>query len=209
MLLEANESCVLSQSLIAAASGLLGVIIGGLITTWNQRNERKISYLRDQLRDFYAPLLGMCAQTLAKARTSPKIAKSRIDERLNQLNQTSNPDAINRISDEFLEYDKRIDEDNKNQFDNEVFPAYRDMLDRFTNHMWLSEPSTREFYDGLVELVELLRLDKENVNEPGVAGERFRRENELFKNIERLNKDLQDNSEKLKKKLKGKRWLLF
>jgi hypothetical protein len=72
--------------------------------------------------------------------------------------------------------------------------------------MWLSEPSTLKFYSELVELVELLRLDKENVTEPGVAGERYKRQNELFKNLEEFNKDLRDNSEKLKKKLKGKRW---
>jgi hypothetical protein len=206
MLFEASERCTLYQSLIAASSGLLGVIVGGFIATWNQRNERKITYLIEELREFYAPLLGMCTQVLAKAGTSQEINRSRISERLEQLHQTRNPEAQSRISDRFREHDNRIEEDNKNQFDNEIFPAYRNMLNRFTSHMWLSEPSTLKFYSELVELVELLRLDKENVTEPGVAGERYKRQNELFKNLEEFNKDLRDNSEKLKKKLKGKRW---
>jgi hypothetical protein len=206
MLLEASERCTLYQSLIAASSGLLGVIVGGFITTWNQRHERKITYLLEELREFYAPLLGMCTQVLAKAGTSQKINRSIVRERLNQLNQTRNPETQSQISDRFREHDNRIEEDYKNKFDNETFPAYRDMLDHFTNHMWLSEPSTLKFYDELVELVELLRLDKEDVTEPGVAGERYERQNKLFKNLEALNKDLRDNSEKLKKKLKGKRW---
>jgi len=53
---------LLSQILapvIAAVSGLGGVLIGGHITSQNQKVERQQRFIRDQLTEFYAPLLGL------------------------------------------------------------------------------------------------------------------------------------------------------
>ena len=45
--------------LISAVSGLVGVGVGGIIASHNQKKERQQRFIRDQLTEFYAPLLGM------------------------------------------------------------------------------------------------------------------------------------------------------
>ena len=45
-------------SLISAASGLVGVILGGIITFRSQKLERRQRFIREQLSEFYAPMLG-------------------------------------------------------------------------------------------------------------------------------------------------------
>lgn len=41
------------------------------------------------------------------------------------------------------------------QLQTELVPLYREMLEHFTSHMWLSESSTRAHYDALCEYVEV------------------------------------------------------
>ena len=47
---------VLFAPVVSSASGLIGVAIGGFIASRNQKQERR--HHRDQLVEFYAPLLG-------------------------------------------------------------------------------------------------------------------------------------------------------
>ena len=199
MLLEANEICAFSQSLVAAVSGLIGVFVGGWITAWNQRNERRNTYLRDQLREFYAPLLGMCTALLAKAGAWSEITQSSTKRQLDSLHQASSEDAVYRISENIQERNKELAQYCQDRFDNELFPIYQNMLDRFTSHMWLSEPSTLKFYAELVKLVELLERHKHDVVDLVAFAESVTRVDPL----ERLKRDLEDHSEVLKRKLKG------
>lgn len=204
MLLEVSENNAIFQSLISAASVLLGVIVGGCITEYHHRIERKNNYITDQLRNFYGPLMGMCAQTIARANALSKSTKTRIEVRTKQLKETSNPDTINRISEGFGQYDKKLGEYNKKQFENETFPVYQNMLDHFERNMWLAEPSTLTFHDRLVEQVDILKRYKEDVIEPGVFYESFKRLDELSEDLRSFNKDLLVHYEKLKKKLRVK-----
>jgi hypothetical protein len=54
------------QSGISAAAGLIGVITGAWMTSLNQAKERKKSHIRQQLQDFYSPMLGMRQELAAK-----------------------------------------------------------------------------------------------------------------------------------------------
>jgi hypothetical protein len=48
-----------SNALVSAGTGLLGVIVGGVITAYNQWRGRVNERHRDQLQNFYSPLLGL------------------------------------------------------------------------------------------------------------------------------------------------------
>src|SRR5215469_2988818 len=54
-----DVSNAILSSLISAACGLIGVLIGGFITSRNQKLERRQRFVREQLTEFYAPLLGI------------------------------------------------------------------------------------------------------------------------------------------------------
>ena len=63
----------LMQSGISAGAGLLGVIIGGLAAVHSQKVERKNSRIREQIHDFYSPLLGIREEIRAKSEMRTKI----------------------------------------------------------------------------------------------------------------------------------------
>jgi hypothetical protein len=52
------------------------------------------------------------------------------------------------------EFDK-LAKDDERRLRDELLPAYHRMLDCFTEHMWLAEPSTREHFDALVAYIEI------------------------------------------------------
>jgi len=62
--------------LIIAASGLVGVVLGAFLTSRNQRKERRERFILDQLRDFYAPMLGMRERLRAKSGVRLKVSNA-------------------------------------------------------------------------------------------------------------------------------------
>ncbi len=45
-------------ALITTASGLIGVVLGGWLTSRNQKRERQIRFFHEQLGEFYGPPAG-------------------------------------------------------------------------------------------------------------------------------------------------------
>jgi hypothetical protein len=78
--------------LISAASGLGGVGIGGWIASHNQKQERRQRFLREQLTEFYAPLLGRRERLRAGAEIRLKVrdaaGASQRTDRTSNLNYT-------------------------------------------------------------------------------------------------------------------------
>jgi hypothetical protein len=54
------------QSLISGGAALLGTLIGGAITWRSQRQQRRIDFQREHLRDFYAPMKGIRVEIVIK-----------------------------------------------------------------------------------------------------------------------------------------------
>lgn len=46
------------DSLISAASGLAGVVVGAWLTARSDRTQRKLAFMERRLNEFYGPLLG-------------------------------------------------------------------------------------------------------------------------------------------------------
>lgn len=189
-----------SAPLISAASALIGVAIGGLIASHNQKQERRQHFIRDQLADFYAPLLGMRERLRAggeirlKVRTAAGAewpclvaeAREHSFDRLRELEEQRWP-----------EYARIIDDDNR-KLKAEDIPQYHQMLDLLTAKMHFAEPSTRQHFGALVEFVELWERCLRGAL-PGEVGKRIGPDEE---SLSGLYADLEANFTRLQAVLK-------
>jgi hypothetical protein len=122
---------------ISATAGLVGVVVGALMTSLNQKKERKHAHIRQQLQEFYSPMLGMRQWIVAKEESRRKInkmVKTTIEE-----SKANAPGGVQRgpyYSDERKAFRGLGDYDIK-QWEEEILPLYREMLKKFTSEMWL------------------------------------------------------------------------
>jgi hypothetical protein len=160
MLIAINASLV--NALVPALSGLAGVGIGGWITSHNQKRERRETHIKDQLSEFYSPLLGIRSQIKAKSEVRLKVSNAAQALWPAKFAGIDDPMVKKQISDtDFPAYEKLLDYNNR-QLTEEIIPLYRKMLEIFTDRMWLAEVSTVRHYPALVEFVEVWNrfLDK-------------------------------------------------
>src|SRR6185312_454543 len=61
---------------VAGIFGLVGVALGSFLTMRNQRGERRERFLRDQLSEFYAPILGIRQQLRARVDIRQKVTNA-------------------------------------------------------------------------------------------------------------------------------------
>ena len=146
-----------SAPLISAASGLIGVAIGGFITSRNQKKERRQRFIRDQLTEFYAPLLGMRDRLRASGEIRLKVRNAAGAEwpRLVEEARERGMEHLREMEEKRWPAFEKIIEDDNRKLEAEYIPLYRQMLDLFTSKMHLAEPSTRQHLGALVEFVEL------------------------------------------------------
>lgn len=144
------------QIVVPALAALLGVLVGGWITTRNQKLERQHQRIREQLSNFYSVLIGMHKQIREKSQVRVKLRGIANQAYQNELKQAGDdPGAKKRIADSSEPlYEKLLEYDNQ-QLTGELVPLYQSMLDHVTKNMWLAEPSTLDHYSALVEYVEL------------------------------------------------------
>jgi len=142
---------------VPALSGLAGVVIGAWLTGRRERRLRRLAFTERQLKDFYSPLLGLRKEIRTRSELRVKIhnaadaawrqlcedARNVNVEALQQLSQTRGPEFTSLI-----EYDNT-------QLQQDLLPAYRQMVKLFRENLWLADPDTREHYPQLVEFVEL------------------------------------------------------
>jgi hypothetical protein len=151
-----SHSVVWAQTVVPAAAGLVGVLIGGAIGIYGQKKERRHSYVTEQLQSFYSPMLGMRAQIRAKSEVRVKIRKAAGEAWAEILSAVGDdPEAKKELTvKRGAEFDRVIEYD-KNQLTNELVPLYQKLLEHFSSHMWLAESSTLSFFGDLVEYVEV------------------------------------------------------
>lgn len=146
----------IAELIIPAASGLLGVIIGGLLAAYSQRKERQYNRVREQLQGFYSPLYGMRARISAKGDILRKISEA-AGATFNKLAvQPSGVDAARYyqyVEERVPVFAKAEDETNR-QVREEIMLLYRQMVEHFSTHMGLAEQSTLDHFGTLVEFVE-------------------------------------------------------
>jgi hypothetical protein len=155
MLVQSGGACLIMQTLLPAVAGLLGVAVGGWMTGHHQKKDRETAFIKERLRDFYAPLLGMRSEIRAKSDLRLKITAVTHADWQQKFEGITDPEAKKAIDiEESPKFEKVFDYNNK-QLLEEIVPLYRNMLEWFSSHMWLAEPSTLTHYPALVEFVEL------------------------------------------------------
>jgi len=145
-----------SQLIVPALSALFGVLIGGLITSHNQKKDRQHRRMKEQLDDFYAVLVSMRMQIRAKSELRETLRAIGGDAWKQELEPAGNDlEAKARIENVWWPQYEKIFEYDALQLENELIPLYREMLTHMTKHVGLAEPSTLTHYKALVDYVEI------------------------------------------------------
>lgn len=112
------------------------------MTGYHQRQQRRQAVIREQLEHFYSPMVALRKRIRAKSETRAKITSLADGVWRKQFERDLGPEQL-RAMEEMMdpEFEKLI-EDNNRRLREELLPAYHRMLDCFTEHMWLAEPST-------------------------------------------------------------------
>jgi len=139
------------QSLIAAGSGLLGVLVGSFMTALNAKRERRSVRIKAQLQEFYSPMLGVRSEIKAKSEVRVKIISIAGQSFGEDLESGARRNLEPGMSAKY----KALNSYNETQLRESLIPLYREMLEHFTHHMYLAEPSTRIHYYALCEFVEI------------------------------------------------------
>lgn len=143
--------------LISAASGLIGVALGAILTSRNQRQERRQRFIRDQLAEFYAPMLGIRERLRARREIRMKVRNAagtvwpHLMGEAREVGYEHLRETRQELSPKFM----RIIENDNRELEEELNTLYRQMADLFTAKMHFAEPSTRQHFGALIEFIEL------------------------------------------------------
>ena len=142
---------------ISALAAFFGVIIGAWLTSRRERSHRKLEFIKEQLRDFYSPLLGVRNEIKVLSEFREKIVKTshkEWQELCDKARQDGGPKYLGEISQEKgKRYEKSIDYDNM-QFREKLLPAYRNMIKIFRDNLRLADKETEQYFEKLIRFVE-------------------------------------------------------
>lgn len=142
-------------------SGLVGVIIGALLTAWltsrREQKQRKLAFLEKQLSVFYSPMLGLRNEikTHSDFRVHVQNEAGTAWEELCKEFENLGIETRQRITKERWPGFKRIIDYDNTKFQEELLPTYQKMVELFRDYYWLVELETRVFYIDLLEFVEV------------------------------------------------------
>ncbi len=142
---------------IPALAGFAGVLIGAWLTARRERAQSRLAFVERQLRDFYAPLLGIRTEirTKSELRVHIQSAASEAWTDLCAHAGTENPAELQRLTGaRGLQFTKIIEYDNKT-FEEELLPAYERMSAIFRDGLWLTEPETKTYYTSFMEFLDV------------------------------------------------------
>jgi hypothetical protein len=141
--------------LISAVLGIAGVVVGGWLTGYHQRQQRRQAAIREQLEHFYSPMVALAARIRAKRQTRGKVHDTTQQGWREEVDRALGPEQRHAMEAMLaVEFGKLVEDDIRRLRD-ELMPLYHAMLDCFTGHMWLAELSTRQHFDTLVEFVDI------------------------------------------------------
>jgi hypothetical protein len=179
------------NALISAGAGLLGVVVGGVLTAYSQWRDRLNERYRDQLQNFYSPILGL--------REEIKV-KSRFRVRLQEITEEKWQQNVRTATEKDCADYARVIEYGNEQLKKELIPTYEEIAKLFKERMYLAEPSTRDHYSKLIDFMEIWRLFLANSLSYAVANEIVHSEKDLYPFYE----DVEKNFVRLQKKLSGR-----
>jgi hypothetical protein len=132
---------------------LVGGVITQLMTNSRERTARTDAFRRQQLEQFYGPLLAMRKEILARSELRVKLQQA-IDEGHIEDMLLAGPGKTEAASDTHVPAIMKNIQDENATF-RELLIRYRQMIDVFREKMWLAETRTREYFPGLIEFVDV------------------------------------------------------
>ena len=152
----------LVTALISAGSGLLGVIVGGLLAFLNSYRHDRRDSLRQKLELFYGPMLAIRARIKAKSELRLKLSAILGDEWAKLYSGIDDPELKKKIDQERSPQYQRVLDQWNNDLGEEIIPAYKKMAELFVAKMYLAEDEVRRFFPIRMEHVEILEMHHKN-----------------------------------------------
>ena len=147
-----KEWVELWKVIIPSIVTLFAVYLAYRFAIRQSRTKRNTDLIEKQLQEFYSPIWGcikrICAQGELRCEISAacNTAWKKVCDR--------SPKPFFNHDEEFKPYQRQIEYDNE-KHRGEVMHLYDKALEIFTSKYWLSESSTREYYDEFYKFVEV------------------------------------------------------
>jgi len=144
-------------AIVGAVSALVGVAVGGFVAAHNQKRERQQKRISEQLAEFYSPMLALRLLILTKSEIRLKLSEAgnAAWQELIAKAREEGVEGIRKTRNERFATFERIISDNNRQFEEELVPSYRKMVELFTAKIHYAEPSTIKHFPALLEFVEI------------------------------------------------------
>jgi hypothetical protein len=143
-------------ALFSAAAGFAGVCIGIWSADRRETAKRRHDFLRLQLADFYAPMLGIHREIRALSDLRVKMGEALEEAWAEKVEEakSSGRRITHRAAEGFEEYKSSIHYDNE-LFETKIMDGYRAMLKLFREQLAICSADTRAFYPELVLFVDV------------------------------------------------------
>jgi hypothetical protein len=150
----ADSSTLISLVGALGVGGWLGALISSWLTNRRDAAERTAQFRKQQLGEFYGPLLSLHKEILARSELRVKIQEAtdrlHIEDMLN-----AGPDGVEAASDTHVPGILQTIRDENTTLREVLMPRYREMISVFREKMWLADPQTRAYFPALVEFVDV------------------------------------------------------
>ena len=183
-------------------SALAGVVIGSWLSSKQLKQTRKHSFIEKQLGQFYSPMLGFRSEIEMRSELRLKIqnaADASWKELCEEMRSKGRPEALQQLSKKrFPEFKNIIDYDNR-ALAEQLIPAYKQMLTIFRENMWLAEPETVEYFNELLEFIDIWDrwLDR------SMPVEVWKKLNHTEEKLKPLYENLEETHKRLREKLES------
>jgi hypothetical protein len=141
--------------------GLLGTIGTQWATGRREKAARHVAFKKQQLEEFYGPLLATHKEIRARSELRVKL-QAALDgqhtEAMLQAGVSGGADRHDRINDATDAHIPTIltnIQDEGQTFRDVLMPRYRSMINVFRDKMFLAEPETRQYFGQLIEFVDV------------------------------------------------------
>jgi hypothetical protein len=134
--------------------GLLGNLLTQFLTGKREKDARKVAFRKQQLEEFYGPLLATHKEIRARSELRVKLQEA-IDSKHLEDMVMAGPAGVEGSADVNIPVILTNIRDESETFREVLMPRYREMINIFREKMWLAEPETRKFFPGLIEFVDV------------------------------------------------------
>jgi hypothetical protein len=136
------------------SGGLIGTIGTQWATSRREKATRRVAFKKQQLEQFYGPLLSMHKEIRARSELRVKLQATLDGSHLNDTLRAGSG-GVEAASDAHIPAIVANVQDENQTFREVLMPRYREMISSFREKMWLAEPETREYFDQLIEFVDV------------------------------------------------------